>query len=89
MNPESKAEERINCNIIDLPGLYHINNENFDGLFSALSNSDWYDLFGKSAIQNFITYNYRLTRKYTIIRMFLPFILFMVLFELYVNFVNI
>ena len=45
MDTESKVEERLNCEIVDMPCIYHYNDEHFEPFFASLADTVWYDVF--------------------------------------------
>lgn len=68
-----------------MPGVYHFEDSTFDNFYGALADSENYDLFGKKAIQRLIDFNFKVVRKYTIRRLFMPFAAFLILFVTYLN----
>lgn len=45
MDQETKVEERLKCEIIDLPFVYHFKDDNFHEFFGALAETEWFDIF--------------------------------------------
>ena len=52
------VETRIKLEFIDLPGVYHFQDKNFEDFFEALANTSNLDFFKKKPIQKIIDYNY-------------------------------
>jgi hypothetical protein len=79
------AEIKINCEIVDIPSIYHYKHKNFPDLFNQLADTDDYNLFQSRPIQNMIDFNYPLVQKFTIKKLLMPFIAYLVLFVTYTN----
>ncbi|CDW79381.1 UNKNOWN [Stylonychia lemnae] len=43
-------ESRIKCEILDMPGIYHMKDQHFDSLFEQLSKTDQLDYFNRRAL---------------------------------------
>lgn len=84
---KSEIEPSIKCEFVDLPGIYHIDDKDFDSFYDALASSSNYDIFKKKAIQKMIDFNFRVVRSATIYKLFFPFTLFLLTFVLYLNLV--
>lgn len=68
-----EIERPVKIEFIDVPRVYNPNDELCNDFYSALAETDNYELFGKKAIQKLIEFNYPIVKKYTIYKLFLPF----------------
>mmetsp|Transcript_28428 Transcript_28428/g.27394 ORF Transcript_28428/g.27394 Transcript_28428/m.27394 type:complete len:281 (-) Transcript_28428:88-930(-) len=82
---QEAIEKRIKCEIIDLPIVYHYQDQSFQEYFDALANTDNYDYFSIRAVQKLIEVNYPLVIEFTIKTLFIPYVIFLILFVIYFN----
>ncbi|CDW84989.1 wd-40 repeat protein [Stylonychia lemnae] len=80
-------ENRILCEILDMPGIYHQNDKDFLKFYQSLASTDEPDYFNKKAIQKLIEFNYPLVKEYIIIKLFGPFCVFQLCFSIFQNLV--
>jgi len=78
-------DKRIKGEYIDIPDVYHYKDETFQELFESLSGTDNYEFFKIKAVQKMIEFNYPLVIKFTIRRLFIPFVLFLMTYVCYYN----
>lgn len=88
MDKDSKVESRTKCEFVDIPGVYHYLDKDFEGFYSALAGTEWYDVFTKKPIKHMINFNFSLIKEYTIKRLFIPFCFFLMFYVFYFNFIN-
>jgi hypothetical protein len=50
MDKNAKVEERLKCEIIDLPCVYNYKDKDFESFFGALAETDWYDVFKQKPV---------------------------------------
>lgn len=87
---ESKAsavESKIKCEFVDLPSIYHFNDPNFEEFIDELATTEQYELFSKKPIQAILEFNFPLVREYIVKKLFFPFIIFLILYEVYINYI--
>ena len=87
MFQETGVEPNVKCEILDMPAMYHFQDETFDRFHDALADSTNYELFQSKAVQKIIDFNFPIVKKYTIRKLFMPFAAFLFLFVFYNNFV--
>jgi hypothetical protein len=73
---ETLIERPIKVEFIDLPVIYHYNNEISGEFFRCLAETDQYEIFERKVVQKMIEYNYPLVYYWTIKKLFIPFNLF-------------
>ncbi|CDW71088.1 wd-40 repeat protein [Stylonychia lemnae] len=78
-------ETRIKCEFIDLPGVYHYLDPDFQSFFDQLAITENLDYFNQKSIQKMIDFNYPLVRMFILCFLFVPFCLFHTLFVVYAN----
>lgn len=84
-------EKEVKVEVLDLPFLHSYNGEGFShasGLFRELANADNMSIFNSKAVQYLIDFNWQTTKIYTILFLFLPFVLFQAAFIAYSNVYN-
>lgn len=81
------VETRIKCEFLDMPSVYHFNDDQFDNLFDSLANTDNILFFEKKAIQSLVDFNYGVVRRYVVKKLFYPFCAFMLSFWYFMNFI--
>eukprot|EP00347_Sterkiella_histriomuscorum_P013502 403364473 len=84
---ENKVTTSIKLQFIDLPGVYHYLDPNFQDFFKALAETTHYEYFMNKAIQSFIDFNYPLVQRHIVMVIVLPFLLFHAMFVCYTNLV--
>lgn len=82
---KNALETRIKCEFMDMPGVYHYLDEDFQSFFDELAITEQLDYFNTRVIQKLIDFNYPLVRTFIIAFLFLPFCCFHVLFVVYAN----
>eukprot|EP00347_Sterkiella_histriomuscorum_P018629 403344788 len=82
---KDQMETRIKCEFIDLPGIYHYLDSDFQSFFDQLAITNNLDFFNSKAIQNLIDFNYPLCRTFVLMFLFIPFCIFHVIFVVYAN----
>ncbi|CDW71666.1 wd-40 repeat protein [Stylonychia lemnae] len=80
-------ESRIKCEILDIPGIYHMKDENFYDFFKQLSETAYSDYFNNKVIKKLIELNYPLVKEYLIKKLFIPFCFFHISFVIFMNFI--
>lgn len=55
---ETGVEPSIKCEFLDMPSIYHFEDETFTSFYGALADSKNYDLFLKKAVQKLIDFNF-------------------------------
>ncbi|CDW72997.1 UNKNOWN [Stylonychia lemnae] len=65
------VESRIKCEILDMPGIYHMKDQDFNS----------------KAVRKLIEFNYPLVKEYILKKLFLPFCLFHLCFVISMNFI--
>ena len=83
----SPVEQDIKLEFLDLPKLHCYGNKITDTFFDSLANTDNIELFANRAVQTIIDYKWKLAKEYTIKKLFTPFIIFMVLYFAYSNYI--
>lgn len=73
---ESQIEKPIRAEFFDIPRVYHYEDDLCDDFFGELASTDQYDVFSKKGIQKMIEFNYPLVKKWTIRKLFIPFVMF-------------
>ena len=84
-------EREVKVEVLDLPFLHSYNGEGFQhaqGLFRELANSDHIGIFSSKAVQYLIDFNWEITKVYSIVFLFIPFVLFQATFIAYSNVFN-
>jgi len=71
-----QIDRSIKLQLIDLPGIYHMEDKDFKNFFKALDESKQIKYFSNSAIQTIIDFNFLLVRKYMLIFILIPFTIF-------------
>lgn len=80
-------ERPIRVVFIDLPCVYHYNNELCEKFFGELAETQNYDIFKRKSIQKLIEFNYPLVKRWTLYKLFFPFNVFQFTLFFYLNFV--
>lgn len=81
-------ESKIQCEFVDLPEIYHFNDDDFSNFFEQLASTEWLDIFTKKPIQKIIEFNFEIAKEYTIKMLFIPYFFFMLFFIIYYNGLN-
>lgn len=84
-------EKEVKVQVLDLPFIHSFNGEGLEhaqGLFRELSDADNLGIFNSKAVKYLIDFNWKQTKTYTIIFLFIPFILFQGTFIAYSNVYN-
>ena len=84
-------EKEVKVQVLDLPFLHSYDGEGFkhaQGLFRELANSDHIGIFSSKSVQYLIDFNWQTTKIYSIIFLFIPFLLFQGTFIAYSNVYN-
>ena len=55
---KNTIETRIKCEILDMPGIYHMQDEDFQQLFESLAETDQSEIFNRRAVRKLIEFNY-------------------------------
>jgi len=84
---ESPVEADIRLEFLDLPKLHCYGNKTTTAFFDSLANTDNIELFSNRGIQTIIDYKWKLAKEYTIKRLFVPFLGFMITYFYYSNFI--
>lgn len=84
---ESPVDADLKLEFLDLPKLHCYGNKSATAFFDALANTDSIDLFANRGIQTIIDYKWKLVKEYTLKKLFAPFMVYMIAFFLYSNFV--
>lgn len=84
---ESQVERPIRVELVDMPRVYHYDDPLCDEFFGQLADTDQYDVFSQKSIQKMIEFNYPLVKKWTIKKLFIPFVMFQVTLFVYLNFI--
>jgi len=77
---ESAAEGRVIVTILDLPRLHDFNEATADEFFVTLAEEAEIELFANKSMQIIIDFKFPYIRKWILLRLFLPFVLFLVLY---------
>lgn len=83
----SPVDTDIKLEFLDVPRLHCYNDVCCDDFFESLANADDINLFNYRAIQTIINYKWPLVKKFTIYRLFFPFVIFLLTFVIYNNYV--
>lgn len=78
-------EDNITLTVIDIPEVHCFQEENGDRFFNALSEVKDLDLFSNPVLMAIIDHKWLLIRRYTMIFLFLPFLLYLGVFVFYSN----
>ena len=68
-----------------MPGVYHFNDRNFKSFIDELSSTGQYELFANKSIQALLEFNFPLVREYIVKKLFVPFSVFLIFYEVYLN----
>eukprot|EP00347_Sterkiella_histriomuscorum_P017370 403349643 len=79
-------EQEIRLEFVDMPNI-HCYNQQAATFFEAIAKTQDMDLFNSKAIRKAIEYKWPLTREYTIKKLFIPFILFLSFYLVYMNYI--
>ncbi len=79
------VEKPIIVELVDLPSLFHLDNPLSDKFFDQLAETDQYEIFEKKVIKKMIEFNYDLVKRWTIIKLFVPFVVFQSILFVYLN----
>ncbi len=71
--------------MLDMPGVYHFEDKDFEKLMKSLANSESFAFFESKAIQAIIDFNFSQVRQFLIYFAILPFLVFHVIFVTYMN----
>lgn len=80
-------EQEIRLEYVDIPDIHCFSHSVGQELFEALSKSEEMELFENKAIQKVIQYKWPLVREFIIKRLFVPYIIFMVVYLVYMNWI--
>eukprot|EP00347_Sterkiella_histriomuscorum_P009906 403339425 len=86
-NQDDEVEMPIMVEIIDIPKIYHLQDKLSDEFYDQLARTDQYEVFEDPTIRKMIEFNYPLVKKWTIIKLFVPFMCFQGLLFFYLNFI--
>ena len=78
-------EQEIKLEYVDIPKLHTYNHEVAQEFFEELAGTDNMDLFNTKAVRKMIEFKWPLVLKYTLRRLFVPFVFFLLTFVLYMN----
>ncbi|CDW75916.1 UNKNOWN [Stylonychia lemnae] len=82
---DERVEQPITVHFIDMPYLYHLNEGLTDEFYDELARTDLLDIFEQQSIQKMIEFNYPIVQKWTIIKLFIPFMTFQAMLFFYLN----
>ena len=71
-------EKKIKVEILDIPGVFHYDNQYQDKFFDALAETKKTEYFTLKSIQTLIDFNYPLVQTYLIRKLFIPYCFFIV-----------
>ena len=73
---DKPVETRIKCEFLDLPGVYHFLDGEFQEFFGALGETENMDFFNLKSVQAVVNFNYGIVRRFITYRLFYPFCVF-------------
>ncbi len=80
-------ESEIRVEYIDISTLHSYTHENTNKFFEALSDCTNYDIFEQAAIKKIIEFKWPLLKEFTIKKLLMPYLVYMLTYLFYVNFV--
>jgi len=75
----------LNLEFVDIPHVHTFSHEVAHDFMSALAKTTDMDLFNQKVVKKFIEYKWPLVLKYTIRKLFVPFIGFLLFYLIYMN----
>jgi hypothetical protein len=72
---------------VDIPQYHKIDTKVSEDFFAALSNSDDMRLFETTAVKKLIVFEWPLVLRYTLYKLFFPFVAYLIFYMLYMHFV--
>jgi hypothetical protein len=84
-NRRAKIEQEVVVNILDLPKIHDYQEKLSDKFFKVISKIQSFEIFSSVAVQKLIMFKYKLVRKYTMSRLFIPFAIFQASFFIYTS----
>jgi len=82
---KGKNESEVETKILDLPKIHDYLEPLSAKFFEALADTEDFDLFTSQAIKKVIDFKYPTVREYTVKKLFIPYIFFLIVFMAYVN----
>lgn len=80
-------EQEIRLEFVDMPEIHSYSSKRALKFFEAIAATDDMDIFTKKAVIKAIEYKWPLTREYTIKKLFMPYVLFLSVYLIYMNYV--
>lgn len=72
---------------MDIPNIHTYKSEMANKFFEAIAETEDMEIFNKKAIKKIIEYKWPLTREYTVKKLFVPFVLFLAFYLVYMNYI--
>ena len=79
------VESRINCEMLDMPGIYHYLDQDFQEFFNQLATTETLGLFDLLPIQTIIDFNYKVVKEYVTKKLFIPYCFFLITYLVFLN----
>jgi hypothetical protein len=80
---KGEIESRIQCQYIDIPFVYHYSDDNFHKFYSSLANTSNFEFLKLAPIQRMIEFNFDIVKTYSLRRLMLPYVLFVISYFFY------